>query len=83
MSLNNEEATIQHLNKLCGNENLFFYTQVPRRRMPIDVALGGVVLTPKAARDGAGVNRDISVRFKILTHFIKGKIPFHSWIQSL
>jgi hypothetical protein len=72
-------VTIQHLNKLYGNENLFFYTQVPRRRMPIDVALGGVVLTLEAARNGAGVNRDIRVMSKIFTHFIKGKIPFHLW----
>ncbi len=47
--------------------------------MPIDVALGGVVLTLEAARNGAGVNRDIRVMSKIFTHFIKGKIPFHLW----
>jgi len=35
--LNDEEATIQQLNKLYGNENLFSYTQVPRRRMHVDV----------------------------------------------
>ncbi len=37
--LNDEEATLHKLNKLCGSENLFSYTRVPRRRMPVDVAL--------------------------------------------
>ncbi len=72
--LNDEEATIQQLNKLCGNENLSSYTRVPRRRMHVDVAPGGVVPTTEATRDGAGVNRDTSIRSKILAHFIKGKI---------
>ncbi len=65
----------QQLNKLCGNENLFSYTRVPRRRTPVDVALGGVVPIPEAEREGVGANRDTSVRSKILSHFIKGKIP--------
>jgi hypothetical protein len=54
--LNDEEATIQQFNKLYGNENLFSYTQMPRRRMHVDVALRGVVLTPEAVGDGSGVN---------------------------
>ncbi len=70
MLLNDEEVIMQQFNKLCGNENFFSYTQVPRRRIPIDVAPGRVVPTPKAT----GVNRDISIRSKILSHFIKGKI---------
>jgi len=41
---------------------------VCRRKMLVDVTLGGVVLTPEVARDGVGVNRDNSVRSKILTH---------------
>jgi hypothetical protein len=31
-------ATEQQLNKLCGNENLFSYTRVPRKRTHVDVA---------------------------------------------
>ncbi len=54
--LNDEEATIQQLNKLCRNENLFSYTRMPRRRILVEVAPGGVVLKPKATRDGLGVN---------------------------
>ncbi len=65
---------MQQLNKLCGNENLFSYTQMPKRRIPVYVALGGAVSTPEVVGDGVGANRDTSVRSKILAHFIKGKI---------
>ncbi len=72
--LNDETATMQQLNKLCGNENRFSYTRVPRRRIPIDVAQRGAVPTPKVVGDGVGADRDTSIRSKILAHFIKGKI---------
>jgi hypothetical protein len=36
--LNDEEATMQQLNKLCGDKNVFFYTRIPRGRMPVEVA---------------------------------------------
>ncbi len=72
--LNDEEATIQQLNKLCKNENLFSYTQMPKRRMFVDIALRGVVPTPEAPRNGISVNQNTIVRSKILSHFIKGKI---------
>jgi hypothetical protein len=52
MLLNDEEATMQQLDKLCGNENIFSYTRVPRRRMPVEVAPGGAVPSPEAAREG-------------------------------
>jgi hypothetical protein len=42
--------------------------------MHVDVALGGVVPTPKATGDGAGINQNTLVKFKIISHFIKGKI---------
>jgi len=72
--LNDEVATEQQLNKLCGNENVFSYTRVPRRRTPIDVAPGGVAPVPKVERKGAGMSRDVTMKSKILSHFIKGKI---------
>ncbi len=72
--LNDEEATLHQLNKLCGSENLFFYTRVPRRRMPVEVAPTGTVPPPEAIVEGAGVNQEEFVRSKILSHFIKGKI---------
>ncbi len=73
--LDDGATTEQQFNKLCGNENLFSYTQVPRRRTHVNVALGGVAPIPEAEREGVGANRDTSVRSKILSHFIKGKIP--------
>ncbi len=72
--LDDGAATEQQLNKMCGNENLFSYTRMPRRRTPIDVAPGGVAPILEAEREGVGVSRDTSVRSKILSHFIKGKI---------
>jgi predicted aspartyl protease len=47
---------------------------VPRRRVPVDVAPGRSVPTPKAVGDGIGASRDTLVRSKILAHFIKGKV---------
>ncbi len=72
--MDDKEMTMQQLNKLCGNENFFSYTRVPRRRMPIEVALGGIVRTPKANGEGIGMNRETSIRSKIISHFIKKKI---------
>jgi hypothetical protein len=73
--LDDGTVTEQQLNKLCGNENLFSYTRVPRKRTPVDIAPGGVAPILEAEREGIGANRDTSVRSKILSHFIKGKIP--------
>jgi hypothetical protein len=72
-------ATEQQLNKLCGNENLFSYTRVPRRRTPVNVAPGGVAPILEAEREGVGVSRDTSVRSKILSHFIKKKFLYPRW----
>ncbi len=72
--LNDEAANLQQLNKLCGNENLFSHTRVPRRRVPVEVASGGAEPTPQAVGDGIGADRDATIRSKILSHFIKGKI---------
>jgi hypothetical protein len=72
--LNDEEATLHQLNKLCGDENLFSHTRVLRRRMPVEVAPTGTIPPPEAAVEGAGVNWEDSVRSKILSHFIEGKI---------
>ncbi len=72
--LDDEEATLHQLNKLCGSENLFSYTRVPRRRMPMDVIPAASGPTPDATIEGTGANREESIRSKILSHFIKGKI---------
>jgi len=59
---------------LCGSENLFSHTRVPRRRIHVDVAAGGAKPTPQTVGDGLGTDRDTAIRSKILSHFIKGKI---------
>jgi hypothetical protein len=63
--LNDEETTMRQLNKLCGNENIFSHTQAPRRRMPIEVAIGGAVPSPEVAKgvtihQGLGVDEKVS-----------------------
>ncbi len=72
--LDDEAATEQQLDRLCGNENAFSYTRVPRRRTLVDVTPGGIAPVPEAEREGAGMSRDVSMKSKILSHFIKGKI---------
>jgi hypothetical protein len=74
MLLNDEETTLQQLNKLCGNESILSYTRVPRRRMPVEMALTGTGPSSEAAREDTGMNRENFVRSKILSHFIKGKV---------
>jgi len=72
--LNDEAATLQQFNKLCGSENLFSHMRVPRRRVHVDVASGGPETTLQVVGDGVGVDRDATIRSKILSHFIKGNI---------
>jgi hypothetical protein len=35
--LNDEATTLQQLNELCGDENVFLYTRVPRRKLPVEM----------------------------------------------
>jgi hypothetical protein len=72
--ISDEAATQNQLNKLCGSETILSHTRVPRRRVPVEVATGGDVPTPQIVGDGLGVDRDVAVRSKILSHFIKGKV---------
>jgi predicted aspartyl protease len=72
--LDDEEATLQQLNRLCGDEDIFSYTRVPRRRIPVEVPAADTSPTPEIAGDSTVVGRENSIRSKILSHFIKGKI---------
>ncbi|CAK9865817.1 unnamed protein product [Sphagnum jensenii] len=72
--ISDEVATLKQLNKLCGSESILSHTRVPRRRVPVEVATGGDVPTPQVVGDGLGVDRDVAVRSKILSHFIEGKV---------
>ncbi len=47
---------------------------MPRRRTPVDVTPGGIAPVPEVEREGTSMSRDVSVKSKILSHFIKGKI---------
>jgi len=76
--LDDEEATLHQLNELCGSENLFSYIRVPRRRMPVEVTPAASGSTTDATILGAGDNREETVKSKILSHFIKGKISLTS-----
>ncbi len=72
--LNDEVATLQQLDELCGNENVFSYTRIPRRRLSVELPPTGVAPQTEVAEDSTGMNREGSIRSKILSHFIKGKI---------
>jgi predicted aspartyl protease len=72
--LDDEEATLQQLNELCGSENLFSYTRVPRRRVPVEVMPTTSEQTHDTTIGNSGIDRGESVKLKILSHFIKGKI---------
>ncbi len=72
--LNDEAATLQQLNELCGNENVFSYTRIPRQRLPVELPPTGVAPQTEVAEDNIGMNRESCIRSKILSHFIKGKI---------
>jgi predicted aspartyl protease len=76
--LDDEEATLHQLNELCGSENLFSYTWVPRRRMSVEVTPAASGPTADATILGAGDNREKTIKSKILSHFIKRKISLTS-----
>jgi hypothetical protein len=72
--LDDEEAMLQQLNRLCGSEKVFSYTWVPRGRIPVEVGPTGNVPSTEVAEEGTRVNRETTVKSKILSHFIKRKI---------
>jgi hypothetical protein len=72
--LDDEVATAQQLDRLCGNENILSYTRIPRRRMPVEVPPTEVGTSTETSGKGVIPNRESSIRSKILFHFIKGRI---------
>jgi predicted aspartyl protease len=72
--LNDEAVTLQQLDELCGNENVFSYTRLPRRRLPVELPPSGVAPQTEVVEDNVGMNRESSIRSKILSHFKQGKI---------
>jgi hypothetical protein len=72
--LNDEAATAQQLDRLCENENVFSYTCLPRRRLLVELPPASVGPSTEVAENGTIPNQENSIRSKILSHFIKGKI---------
>ncbi len=72
--LNDEATTAQQLDRFCENENVFSYTLIPKRRLPVELPPASVGPSNEVAKDGTIPNRENSIRSKILSHFIKGKI---------
>jgi hypothetical protein len=54
--LNDEATTLQQLNELCGNENVFSHVRVPRRRLPIEMPQAGTLPSTDVAEDNTVVN---------------------------
>jgi hypothetical protein len=50
--LDDEEATLHQLNELCGGENLFSYTRVRRRKMPVEATPAASGRTPDHTIEG-------------------------------
>jgi hypothetical protein len=60
--LDDEQSTLQQLNRLCGNEKLFSYTWVPRRRVPVEVAPASNNPSPETEEEGMRRNRETTVK---------------------
>jgi len=72
--LDDKATTVQQLDKFYENENVFSYTRIPKRRHPVELPPPAAVPSTEVAEDGTVTNREHSIRSKILSHFIKGKI---------
>ncbi len=72
--LDDEVATTRQLDKFCGNENVFSHTRIPRRRLPVEIPQPGAIPSIEAAEGDTIPNREGSIRSKILSHFIKGRV---------
>jgi hypothetical protein len=68
--------------RICGaNHDLFSHTRVPRRRLSMDTIVKKQkninLLEGESSRKkkmGIGLKKEVTLRSKFLTHFIKGKI---------
>jgi predicted aspartyl protease len=72
--LDDEVATARQLDKFCGNENVFSHTRIPRRRLPVEIPQVGARPSTEVAESDTIPNREGSIRSKILSHFIKGRV---------
>jgi hypothetical protein len=80
-----EENFFSKLNHICGgNQHVFYGVRIPKRRLPISSnpiveQVGGIV---EQEHKEANMGVEFVVKFKILFHFIKGKmgqLQMNSW----
>jgi len=74
MLLDDKKSTIQQLNKFCGEESVFSYTCVTKRRVLVEIILNTFAQAPEVVGERIGMNRKSFMKSKILSHFNKGKI---------
>ncbi len=79
--LNDEEATMQQLNKLCGNENIFSHTRAPRKRMLVEVATGGDVPSPEVAK-GVTIHQVLGVDEKVSSTTVQDLPAYEASIDT-
>jgi hypothetical protein len=75
--VNDEETTLAELNHVCGNDqHVLLGVRIPKRRLPIvanPVEEQEEVIT-KDEKRGTNLGSETTMKLKILSHFIKGKI---------
>lgn len=68
-----EEATFEQLNCLCGaKHDVFSMARIPRKHLLIEAMEDDTINDREAMF--VGLERSFKMKFKILIHFIKGKI---------
>jgi len=71
--VDDEEATLEWLNWLCDTKHdIFTRAKIPRRRLLMESP--NVKTTKDREVEHVDIGRNFTIRSKILTHFIKGKI---------
>jgi len=79
--LNNEEANMQQLNRLCGNENIFSHTRAPRRRMPVEIVTGGDVPSPEVG-EGVTIHQGLGVDEKVCSTIVQDLPAYEASIDT-
>jgi hypothetical protein len=83
--VNDENATLEQFNRLCGTKHdIFTRTIIPKRRLLVKSTEEET--TNDLGVGHADVNKNPTIRSKILTHFIKGKTslsPIPRELESL
>jgi hypothetical protein len=71
--VNDEEVILEQLNRLCGtNHDIFYGARTPMRRLLMEIP--NVEIVDEGETKCIDYTRNPTIRFKMLHHFIKGKI---------